>query len=290
MMVRTVIEIDEQLCNGCGACVTGCHEGALQLIDGKARLVGDNLCDGLGACIGECPEGAIQFVKREATAYSEREVLDRLVPLGENTVIAHLKHLKDHGMKAEVHEAFALLGDRGWNVDVLRSRVLADTPHPGLGGHSAEQGCPGSRVVDLRSQPAAGPVPRPSGLRAAGELRQWPVQLHLVPPSAPYLQGCDLLVAADCVAFAYANFHGDFLKGRVLLIGCPKLDDNQYYAEKLTQIFSLNEIRSVTVVRMEVPCCGGLTQSVRRALEASGRLVPYAEAIVGIDGTLRHTS
>ena len=273
-MVRTVIQIDEDLCNGCGNCVTGCHEGALQLIDGKARLVGDNLCDGLGACIGECPVGAIEFVEREATAYDEREVLARLMPQGVNTVVAHLQHLKNHGMKDEVHQAFAILNEKGWDAAAIRSRVLGASPAPEVGGGPGG-GCPGSRVVDFT--PTA---------KTASELRQWPVQLHLVPPSAPYLKGCDLLVAADCVPFAHASFHQDFLKGRVLLIGCPKLDDTAYYAEKLTQIFALNGIRSVTVVRMEVPCCGGITQAVKTAIAASGQVVPYAEAIISIDGKL----
>jgi NAD-dependent dihydropyrimidine dehydrogenase PreA subunit len=283
-MVRTVIEIDEDLCNGCGNCVTGCHEGALQLIDGKARLVGDNLCDGLGACIGECPVGAIEFVEREATAYSEREVLERILPLGENTVVAHLKHLKDHGQKEFVHEGFAILTEKGWDAAAVRAKVLGSSAPLGAQGHGGG-GCPGSRVVDFT--PRAEPQPA-AGVRApaASQLRQWPVQLHLVPPSAPYLQACDLLVAADCVPFAHANFHQDFLKGRVLLIGCPKLDDTAYYAEKLTQIFSLNDIRSVTVARMEVPCCGGITQAVRTAIAASGRVVPYAEAVISIEGKL----
>ncbi len=264
-MVRTVIQIDEDLCNGCGNCVSGCHEGALQLIDGKARLVGDNLCDGLGACIGECPVGAIEFVEREATAYSEREVLDRIMPMGENTVVAHLQHLKNHGMKNEVHEGFAILTEKGWDAAAIRAKVLG-------------AGVPIAPLAPLASlAPTAKPV---------SELRQWPVQLRLVPPSAPYLQGCDLLVAADCVPFAHASFHQDFLAGRVLLVGCPKLDDNAYYAEKLTQIFTLNTIRSVTVVRMEVPCCGGITQSVKTAISASGKVVPYAEAVISIEGKL----
>jgi len=288
-MVRTVIQIDEDLCNGCGQCVSGCHEGALQLIDGKARLIGDNLCDGLGACIGECPVGAIEFVERETTAYSEREVLDRIAPLGENTVVAHLKHLKNHGMKDHVHEALAILAEKGWDATGIRAKVLADpstitvaTPNGPSGG------CPGSRVVDFTPRvtpalvPPSAPVARPQG-----ELRQWPVQLRLVPPTAPYLQGCDLLVAADCVPFAYAGFHRDLLKGRVVLVGCPKLDDNAYYTEKLTQIFELNDVRSVTVARMEVPCCGGITQAVKTALGLVDRVVPYAEVVVGIDGTLR---
>lgn len=279
-MVRTVIEIDEDLCNGCGACVTGCHEGALQLIDGKARLIGDNLCDGLGACIGECPVGAIEFVEREATPYSEREVLNRIAPMGENTVVAHLKHLKDHGQKDFVHEGFAILTEMGWDAAAIRSKVLGATPGP---AHHGQGGCPGSRVVDFAPRtetPASAPA------KPVSQLRQWPVQLHLVPPTAPYLQGCDLLVAADCVPFAHASFHQDFLKGRVLLIGCPKLDDTAYYAEKLTQIFALNGVRSVTVVRMEVPCCGGITQAVKHAIAASGQVVPYAEAVISIDGKL----
>lgn len=287
-MVRTVIQIDEDLCNGCGQCVSGCHEGALQLIDGKARLIGDNLCDGLGACIGECPVGAIEFVEREATPYSEREVLERIAPLGENTVVAHLRHLKEHGMKDQVHEAFAILSSQGWDTAALRTKVL--------GAASGTGGCPGSRVVDLRTtQTPASSAPTPtsptptSPVRApeASQLRQWPVQLHLVPPTAPYLQGCDLLVSADCVPFAYPGFHQDLLKGRVLLVGCPKLDDNAYYTEKLTQIFALNDVRSVTVARMEVPCCGGITQAVKTALASVSRVVPYAEVVVGIDGALR---
>jgi len=149
-MVRTVIQIDEDLCNGCGNCVTGCHEGALQLIDGKARLIGDNLCDGLGACIGECPVGAIEFIEREATPYSEREVLDRIMPLGENTVVAHLKHLKDHGQKNFVHEGFAILTEKGWDAAAIRNKVLGSPAPsaPASQGHGLGhgQGCPGSRV------------------------------------------------------------------------------------------------------------------------------------------------
>jgi len=282
-MVRTVIQIDEALCNGCGNCVTGCHEGALQLIDGKARLIGDNLCDGLGACIGECPVGAIEFIEREATAYSEREVLERIMPLGENTVVAHLKHLKDHGQKDFVHEGFAILNEKGWDAPAIRAKVLGAGPATAPHGHGG--GCPGSRVMDFTPR-AEAPLARPTAGAPASQLRQWPVQLHLVPPTAPYLQGCDLLVAADCVPFAHANFHQDFLKGRVLLIGCPKLDDTAYYAEKLTQIFQLNGVRSVTVVRMEVPCCGGITQAVKHAITASGQVVPYAEATISIDGKL----
>lgn len=282
-MVRTVIEIDEKLCNGCGNCVTGCHEGALQLIDGKARLVGDNLCDGLGACIGECPVGAIGFVEREATPYSEREVLERILPLGENTVVAHLKHLKEHGQRKEVHEGFAILSEKGWDAAAIRARILASGSPLAAPAATHGGGCPGSRVVEIspRTEPVAAPASKP-----ASELRQWPVQLHLVPPTAPYLKGADLLVAADCVPFAYTGFHQDFLKGRVLLIGCPKLDDTAAYAQKLTQIFALNGVRSVTVVRMEVPCCGGITQAVKTAIAGSGQLVPYAEAIVSIDGKL----
>jgi NAD-dependent dihydropyrimidine dehydrogenase PreA subunit len=168
-MLRTVIKIDEALCNGCGNCVSGCHEGALQLIDGKARLVGDSLCDGLGACIGECPVGAIEFVQREATPYSEREVLDGLLPLGENTVVAHLRHLKDHGMRNEVHEAFAILTENGWDAAAVRTKVLGETSQ----ASPASGGCPGSRLVDLVPRTEIAPSGPPA--RLASELRQWPV-------------------------------------------------------------------------------------------------------------------
>ena len=288
-MVRTVIEIDEDLCNGCGNCVTGCHEGALQLIDGKARLIGDNLCDGLGACIGECPVGAIEFVEREATPYSEREVLERILPMGENTVVAHLQHLKNHGQKDLVHEGFAILAEKGWDPAKIRAKVLgASSVSATVPAHQSQGGggCPGSRVMDFTPRTVA-PLTAPVGTgKPESQLRQWPVQLHLVPPTAPYLQGCDLLVAADCVPFAHANFHQDFLKGRVLLVGCPKLDDTAYYTEKLTQIFAMNNVRSVTVARMEVPCCGGITQAVKTAIAASGQVVPYAEAVISIEGKL----
>ncbi len=164
-MVRTVIQIDEDLCNGCGNCVTGCHEGALQLIDGKARLIGDNLCDGLGACIGECPVGAIEFIEREATPYSEREVLDRIMPMGENTVVAHLKHLKDHGQKDYVHEGFAILSEKGWDAAAIRAKVLTSgQPQPAPGGHGG--GCPGSRVVDFTPRAESGPAATPSNPQA----------------------------------------------------------------------------------------------------------------------------
>ena len=283
-MTRTVIEINEALCNGCGNCVTGCHEGALQMIEGKARLVGDSLCDGLGACIGECPVGAIRFVEREATPYSEREVLDRIMPLGEATVVAHLKHLKDHGQRDFVHQGFSLLTEKGWDASAIRAKVLgaaaiapAVTPTGG--------GCPGSRVQSFASNPLAPPAAAHLPLsKATSELRQWPVQLKLVPASAPFLQNADVLVAADCVPFAYPDFHQDFLAGKVLLVGCPKLDDTAAYTEKLTRMFAVNNVRSVTVVRMEVPCCGGLTHAVKTAIAASEASVPYAEVVVSIDG------
>lgn len=272
--------------------MTGCHEGALQIIDGKARLINDLFCDGLGACIGTCPVDAIEFEEREAEPYDEETVIRSMLDAGENTVVAHLRHLREHGESQYVHQAFKVLESVGWNVPDIKKKVLAGVqvgaPHQG-------GGCPGSAVRQMH--PAAGnfgglanpaaPV-APAGPAAPGvsRLGQWPVQMKLVPVGAPFFNGADLLVSADCVPFAYANFHEDFLKDRVVLVGCPKLDDVAFYQEKLTAIFSQNQIRSVTVVKMEVPCCGGIAQAVKNALAASGKIIPLADVTVGVEGDL----
>ena len=265
--LRKIVTIDEEKCTGCGECIPNCPEGALQLIDGKARLVSDLFCDGLGACIGHCPEGAITIEEREAEPYDERKVMENIVKQGANTIRAHLEHLHEHGAVDYHGQAVEFLQERGIEVpheeDVLPC------------------GCPGSHVMDLsegaeEDAPDAGP--RPS------RLRQWPVQLMLVPPSAPYLKGAELLIAADCVPFAYPDFHEDFLKGKVLVVGCPKLDDADFYEKKLAAIFKENDIRSVTCVHMEVPCCFGLVMIVKSAIAASGKTVPFAEATVSVKG------
>ncbi len=229
-VIRKIIVIDEEKCNGCGLCAAACHEGAIGMVNGKARLLREDYCDGLGDCLPACPAGAISFEEREAAPYDA-------------AVVAAAKAGAAHA-------------------------------HPA-------GGCPSAAARTLR------PASAPAGeTRMESQLVNWPVQIQLLPLRAPYLQGADVLIAADCTAFAYANLHADFLRGRVTLIGCPKLDGVDY-AEKLAQVFLQNEIRSVTVLRMEVPCCGGLAAAVERALAASGRGIPLTVRIVGIDGTLR---
>jgi NAD-dependent dihydropyrimidine dehydrogenase PreA subunit len=265
-MRRMIVQIDEQKCDGCGLCIPACAEGAIALVGGKARLSAELLCDGLGACLGECPQGAITVVEREADAFDEAAVK------------AHLERL---GRPAPPPHAPA--------------PVQAPTPRPRLSvvaaGPAGAGGCPGSRPLTQPRRPLA-VVPSAAGpaLPAAGSesrLGQWPVQLHLVPVNAPYFQGAHLLVAADCVPFAYPRFHEDLLAGKALVVGCPKLDDLAAYAEKLARICSGNELQSVTVVRMEVPCCGGISTAARRALASSGKAVPFHDVVVGVDGALR---
>ena len=229
-VIRKIIVIDEEKCNGCGLCAAACHEGAIGMVNGKARLLREDYCDGLGDCLPACPAGAISFEEREAAPYDA--------------------------------------------AAVAAAKAGAAHAHPA-------GGCPSAAARTLR--PASAPV---GEARMESQLVNWPVQIQLLPLRAPYLQGADVLIAADCTAFAYANLHADFLRGRVTLIGCPKLDGVDY-AEKLAQVFLQNEIRSVTVLRMEVPCCGGLAAAVERALAASGRGIPLTVRIVGIDGTLR---
>ena len=225
-MIRRIIHIDQEKCNGCGLCVTACHEGAIALIGGKAYLAREHYCDGLGDCLPGCPTGAITFVEREAPAYDEAAVL-----------------------KAKAEKA------------------------------AAHMGCPGTRMKGRTPEaPTAG--------RCPSQLRQWPVQIKLVPVNAPWFDGADVLVAADCTAYAYGDFHRDFLQGKILLVGCPKLDEGDY-SEKLTNIFASNAIRSVTVVRMEVPCCGGLERAVKTAIANSKKNIPCQVTTVTTDGRIK---
>lgn len=241
MIKRNIVEIDQEKCNGCGICVDACHEGAIQLFDGKARLVNDAYCDGLGACLPHCLVEAISVIERDSAEFDGAAARTSLQ-----------KKIRKFQPVGETHN-----------------------------------GCPGSATrtlqhvltVNIEKQPVV-------DFGAASELSQWPVQLKLVSVNAIYFQNCDLLVAADCTAFAYTRFHQEFLRGRVTLIGCPKLDDNDFYREKLTRIFAENEIHSVTVVRMEVPCCSGIVHSVKQAMLENGLILPYREVVISVDGKI----
>ena len=234
-MIRKIIQIDEEKCNGCGACADACHEGAIGMVNGKAKLLRDDYCDGLGDCLPTCPTGAISFVEREAAAYDEKAV-------------------QEHMQKK--------------NAQTITS----------AGSHT---GCPGSRMQQFKRQETASPIPA----QVNSQLGQWPCQIKLVPVSAPYFNGAKLLIAADCSAYAYARMHDDFMRGKITLIGCPKLDSIDY-SEKLTQIIQSNDIQSVTVVRMEVPSCGGLEMAAKKALQASGKFIPWQVVTISVDGRI----
>ncbi len=248
-MKRKIVSIDETRCNGCGLCVSACHEGAIQLIDGKAKLISDSYCDGLGDCLPACPVDAIKIVEREAADYDEAAVAARMAA-------------------AKGHAAHA------------------PAPAPAAVQPPLPCGCPGMAAKSMAPKPAAtAPAPdAPAGAPVA-QLGNWPVQIKLVNPRAPYLQNAALLVAADCTAFAYADIHRKFMRNKVTLIGCPKLDEGDY-AEKLTAILQANEIESVTVLRMEVPCCGGIASAVQRALQASGKTIPWQVVTISTEGEI----
>lgn len=235
-MVRKIIHIDEEKCNGCGLCASACHEGAIDIVDGKAKLVRENFCDGFGDCLPGCPTGAITFEEREAPAYDEKAVQE-----------AKEKKKVDE-MKFSHHEG----------------------------------GCPGHQTMQFDQSTEASPVP--TG-RPVSRLGQWPCQIKLVPTQAPFFDGAKLLIAADCTAYAYANMHEDFMKGKITIIGCPKLDAVDY-SEKLTAIIRDNDIKSVTIVRMEVPCCGGLQRAAETALQASGKFIPWQVVTISRDGRI----
>jgi len=277
MAKRKIIKIDEKKCTGCSLCIPNCPEGALQMIDGKARLISDLFCDGLGACIGHCPEGAITIEEREAEPYDEKKVMENIVKQGKNVIKAHLEHLKGHGATDYLDQAIEVLKEKGIDVPAEETGHHA---HAHAHGSSA---CPGVKVVDFRKEHKSHKKAKsaPSGI---SQLRQWPIQIKLVPPAAPYLKGADLLIAADCVAFAYAGFHDDLLKGRILLIGCPKLDDAEFYKEKITGILKDNDIKSITCAHMEVPCCFGLVNIVKSAISDSGKDIPFEEVTISIKG------
>ncbi len=234
-MKRKIVKIDESKCNGCGLCISGCHEGALQLVDGKAKLISDSYCDGLGACLPECPTGAISIEEREAAEFDEETV-----------------------------------------KEIMEARSKAQPAKMACG-------CPGTMARSIEKKASNDVLSNTGNVPAESQLRQWPCQIKLVSPYAPYFDNAHLLVAADCTAYAYANIHNEFMKNKITIIGCPKLDDTDY-SQKLADILKLHEIKSVTVLRMEVPCCGGIVQAVKKALIDSGKMIPWNVATISTDG------
>jgi len=241
-MKRDIISIDEEKCNGCGICISGCHEGAIELVNGKAKLISDEYCDGLGDCLPQCPTDAIKIIQRDALDYDLKAV----------------------------------------ETKMQQNNKKTDLPC----------GCPGTmeksikRNVDLNIEKMPIEINKVAEASVASELNQWPVQLKLVNSKAGFLKGADILIAADCTAYAYGNFHKDFVKGRVTLIGCPKLDDTDFYKQKIQEILVNNDIKSITVVRMEVPCCAGIVSVVKAAMLQAGIIVPYKEVTIGINGVI----
>ena len=285
-MIREIIKIDEDLCNGCGNCVPNCHEGALQIIDGKARLITELMCDGLGACIGHCPEGAITIEKREADAYDEIATISQMVKQGKATMFAHLKHLQDHNETGYLQQALGFIKANReampFEISEVHELLHGSREEQTSGGGCATGGCPGSAPMafDAGGLKMAAPA-----TEIPSELTQWPVQMHLINPAASYFQGADLLVAADCAGFAYGNFHNDFIKGRKMVIACPKLDQGtDIYIQKLVKLIDESRVNTITVVIMEVPCCGGLSQMVKMATQMASRKVPVKEVVIGIKG------
>lgn len=287
---RNIIKIDEDLCNGCGICVEGCHEGALQLIDGKARIISELYCDGLGACIGECPVGAITIEEREAEPYDEVAVMERILPKGEATIIAHLKHLKEHGETRYMQQGMEYLKQYGENINSDSIRKAIHGSQEKSNDMPLACGCPGRMERSFKA-PAVSGLSLSKGSCAnqslQSQLSQWPVQLHLLNPQAGYLQDADVVLAADCTAYAYADFHNRFIRNHKLAIACPKLDSNkESYIEKITDMIDSANINTLTVVIMEVPCCGGLLQLAKMAVEKASRKVPVKKIIIGVEGNV----
>ncbi len=256
-MIRKIIEIDQEKCNGCGLCIEACHEGALQLVDGKAVLISDEYCDGLGDCLPQCPADAIQIIAREATDYNEELVKAKMEAKKQENTIPGIPETKNSPGNASAINRY----------------------------HTACS-CPGTRAAVIKPAPVTEKQAEKQTAERLSELRQWPIQLNLINPQASYLQDADLLIAADCTAYAYASFHEKFMKDRITLIGCPKLDDNDYYIEKLAEILRRNQPRSIKVVRMDVPCCSGITRAVKEAMIESRTVVPYSEVTVNSQGRI----
>ena len=261
MEKRQIIRIDQEKCDGCGSCLTGCPEGALQVVDGKARLVKESYCDGLGACLGHCPQGALQVVERDADEYDVNAVLVHLQEQSPELAQKHLKHMRAHGLGP---------------LDTEQAEPRA--------------ACPSRQELQWGGEEDAGQTgPAPASARFSA-LRHWPVKLRLLPPNAGFLKNADLVLMADCVPFAYGNMHNDFLKDRVVASGCPKFDDTAAYVEKIKTILESVNLKSITVVYMEVPCCGGFVRIAKEALEQSGVDIPLQTIQIGIRGDIMQTT
>ena len=271
-MKRQIIEINEEKCNGCGLCIPNCPEGALQIIDDKARLISDLFCDGLGAFIGECPDGAITTVEREAEPYDEAKVMENIIKAGPNTIKAHLKHLKDHDQNEYFEQAVVILLRQGLPIPKTEEASCPNGTCPGVAAHSIERGEESVTTLNVNMK---------------SELQQWPVQMHLINPNAPYLKNAELLIVADCVPFAFANFHQRFVKGKIVMNFCPKFDSRiDSYIEKLAEIFKNQDIKSITIVKMEVPCCGGTEWIVQKAMEKAGKFSIVKTNTISINGEI----
>lgn len=279
-MKRKMIQIDEAKCDGCGLCLPNCPEGAIQLIDGKARLISDLFCDGLGACLGHCPQGAITIEEREAEPYNERQVMANIVKQGAPVIHAHLQHLKEHNELDYLRAAMNYLKENHLQIDLTNPQAPGAAP-----SQPPEGGCPGSRLMSFAPRSSAASTDD-AGKRAS-QLRHWPIQLHLISPRAPHYQGADLLLAADCVPFAMGDFHRDYLQGKALAIACPKLDEGQdVYVEKLAALVDEARINTLTVMIMQVPCCGGLLRLAKEAVARAQRKVPIKCIVVSLQGDL----
>ena len=273
---RKIITIDEEKCNGCGLCIPNCPEGALQIIDCKARLISDLFCDGLGACLGTCPQGAISVEEREAESYNERKVMENVYSQGKNVVLAHLGHLKEHGEMKYLNEAIDFLKEKKFEIpeEFLVTKYMK----------KQHEGCPGMKTMEFADKEEKEEAP--AGKQPSA-LRQWPIQLHLVSPTAPYYQGRDVVLAADCVAYALGDFHAGYLKGKALAIACPKLDTNMdVYVEKIKALVDEAKINTLTVMIMQVPCCRGLLALATQALKSAQRKIPLKLIVVGIQGEI----
>ncbi|MGN0733875.1 MAG: ATP-binding protein [Emergencia sp.] len=267
-MIRKIIKIDEEKCNGCGLCANACHEGAIGMVNGKAKLLRDDFCDGLGDCLPACPTGAISFEEREAAAYDEAAVKANMDAKAQASGDAHHNANENRGHAAHLHAGGGCPGSR-----------MATFNRTQDGGACCDGGATGGIAGNTDAAPAS------NGVLPVSQLKQWPVQIKLAPVNAPYFNGAKLLVAADCTAYAFAGFHEKFIRNHITLVGCPKLDDVDY-SEKLTEIIRNNDIRSVHVVRMEVPCCGGIENAVKKALMDSGKFIPWQVTTISIDGKI----